>query len=137
MKRLIAGFALCSTLAGAFFIGASSAKVARAELPDIQTESDLIPSPPTTPEMWYYMQEQRRYDDPKQAIRRKAEEKAAQRRDRIAALKWYGMSNSRPTASALPFYGTYSPSWVGNSWNPYHWHGGYGYVYAIDYTGGY
>ena len=138
MKRTLASFALWSTLAGVCF-GACSfkAEMAKAELPDIQTENELIPTPPTTPEMWYYMQETRRYDDPKQAIRRKAEMKAAQRRDRLAALKWYGMSDSRPTASALPFYGDYSPTWVGNSWNPYRWHQGYGYVYSLDYGRGY
>lgn len=138
MKRLLTGFALCCSLAGML----SLASPAAAELPTIQGETtgdtELIPSPPTTPEMWYYMQELRRYDDPKQAIRRKAELKAAQRRDRLAALKWYGFSNSRPTAAHMPFMNSsYSPAWVGNSWNPHYWHAGYSsaYLHLYDYQG--
>jgi len=80
--------------------------------------SDLD-SPSMSQEMWFYTQELRRYDDPKQAVRRKAEQKAADRSARLAALKWYGYSNLRPQASAAPWMGTYSPYWAGNSWDPY------------------
>ena len=80
---------------------------------------------PQTPALWLYQQEIQRHDDPQQAVRRKAELKAAQRRDRLAARKWYGYSNIRPTASPTPFTGSYSPSWVGNGYNPYEWIGGY------------
>jgi hypothetical protein len=138
MKRLLTGFVLSCTLAGVFSLTAP----ARAERPNLpgQTpnETEMIPSPPTTPEMWYYMQEMRRYDDPKQAIRRKAEIKAAQRRDRLASLKWYGYSNSRPLAAHMPFMGSYSPTWVGNSWNPFYWHTGYSpSYYFIEGESGY
>ena len=78
-----------------------------------------------TPALWLYQQEIQRHDDPQQAVRRKAELKSAQRRDRIAARKWYGYSNIRPTASPTPFSGSYSPSWVGNGYNPFEWIGGY------------
>src|SRR5215216_139592 len=55
-----------------------------------------LSAPPVTPELWVYSQEQQRHDDPAQAVRRKAELKADQRLARLAALKWYGQSNSRP-----------------------------------------
>ena len=76
-----------------------------------------------TEDMWFYLQELRRYDDPQVALRRKAEEKARQRRQRLAAMKWFGWSQSRPTASPTPTMGVYSPSWVGNGADPYHWIG--------------
>ena len=47
-----------------------------------------------TPEMWFYEQAIRRYDDPKNAVRAAAEFKANQRRARIAAMDWYGYSNT-------------------------------------------
>jgi hypothetical protein len=83
-----------------------------------------VSAPPATPEMWIYAQEQRRHDDPAQAVRRKAEFQAEQRMARIASLKWYGYSNSRPEASCTPVMGSYSAGWVGNGWNRYDWVGG-------------
>ena len=77
----------------------------------------------TTPEMWFYMQEYRRYQSPKEAVRRKAQMRAQQRSNRLAAQRWFGFSNSRPQASPIPQMGTYSPTWQGNSWNPYSWVG--------------
>jgi hypothetical protein len=80
-----------------------------------------LSAPPVTPELWIYSQEQQRHDDPAQAIRRKAELKADQRMARLASIKWYGYSNSRPDASLTPFMGVYSPTWIGNGWNRYDW----------------
>jgi hypothetical protein len=80
--------------------------------------SDLN-EPSMTPEIWLFLQQQKRHDDPKQAVRRKAEQKSADRQARLAAMKWYGYSNLRPMASASPWMGTYSPYWAGNSWDPY------------------
>lgn len=75
-----------------------------------------------TPEMWFYQEEMRQYMDPKLAVRRAAEIRATERSQRIAALKWYGMSNSRPVCSADPFNGDYSPHWSSGSPNyPYRW----------------
>ncbi|MDG2382403.1 MAG: hypothetical protein P8N76_12100 [Pirellulaceae bacterium] len=91
------------------------------------TDSDLFANIPSdgnvTPEMWFYMQEYRRYSDPKEAVRRKAEMRGQQRFNRLTAMKWFGFSNSRPQASPVPQMGTYSPTWQGNSWNPYGWVG--------------
>lgn len=85
-------------------------------------EVTTLPTPANvTPEMWLYSQELDRHDDPAHAVRRKAEAKAAQRMQRIAAMKWYGMSNARPQASTTPMMGTYSPVWSGNGYLPYEW----------------
>ena len=62
-------------------------------------------------------------DDPQVVIRRKEEKKAEQRRLRLAAQKWFGMLPGRPTANPTPFTGAYSPMWVGNGYDPYHWVG--------------
>ncbi|HEY2827964.1 MAG TPA: hypothetical protein VGJ04_10220 [Pirellulales bacterium] len=74
-----------------------------------------------TPEMWFYEQAIRRYDDPKNAVRAAAEFKANQRRARIAAMDWYGYSNSRPASGIDPFAGPLSPTWIGNGYNPNTW----------------
>lgn len=75
-----------------------------------------------TPEMWLYEQERIRYEDPKMAVRRKAELRGAQRASRLAALKWYGMSNSRPSVAVTPSMGgSYSPYWGSNSYDPMRW----------------
>jgi hypothetical protein len=76
-----------------------------------------------TPEMWLYSQEVRRHDDPAQAVRRKAEFRAAQRMQRVAAMKYFGMSNARPQAECVPMMGHYSPAWVGNGQDRYDWAG--------------
>jgi hypothetical protein len=85
-------------------------------------EQQLVPAQ-VTPEMWIYSQEMRRYEDPQQAVRRKAELKASQRADRLATMKWFGFSNSRPQANPVPFMSVYSPTWVGNGYDRYDWVG--------------
>ena len=84
-----------------------------------------------SPEVWMYIQSMKRYDDPKQAVRRKAEQRAAMRRGRLASQKWFGFSPLRPTASPVPFMGTAAPTWVGNSWDPYRWVGPSPYATAV------
>ncbi|MFO0871722.1 MAG: hypothetical protein U0935_22590 [Pirellulales bacterium] len=69
----------------------------------------------------------RRRDEAREAIQRRAEFKAAQRGKRIATMKWFGYSNARPSASAAPFMGTYSPSWIGNGGLPSYWSGANGW----------
>ncbi len=78
-----------------------------------------------TPEMWFYEQYQREYQDPKMAVRRNAEFRAAQRQNRLAAMKWFGYSNQRPVANPDPFFADYSPAWRSNNYfYPYRWTGG-------------
>jgi hypothetical protein len=77
-----------------------------------------------TPEMWFYEQYMRQYQDPKMAVRARAEFEADQRQRRMAAMHWFGMSNSRPRAASDPFHGEYSPSWASNNCAfPYRWQG--------------
>jgi hypothetical protein len=79
--------------------------------PPAPLTSPVLSAPPTTPELWVYSQEQRRHDDPAQAIRRKAETKADQRMTRLAATKWFGMSDARPHTWGSPVA---APAW--NTW---------------------
>ena len=77
-----------------------------------------------TPDMWFYEQALRQYQDPKMAVRAKAEIRSRQRMHRIAAMKWFGFSNSRPRASSDPFHNDYSPGWVANpGYYPSRWNG--------------
>jgi hypothetical protein len=77
-----------------------------------------------TPEMWFYEQELRRWDDPQNIVRANAEERAAQRRARLAAMAWYGMSNSRPNVSPDPTDSPYAAHWRSNGYQPSEWVGG-------------
>jgi hypothetical protein len=71
--------------------------------------------------MWFYEQERKRHDDPKLTIRSRAEQRAAQRQERLASLKWYGFSNARPTVSPTPWFAGYSDHWGSNSYDPLRW----------------
>ena len=50
-----------------------------------------------TPEMWFYLQERMRNEDPQSILRRKAEIKASQRRQRIATKKRWASPAHGPT----------------------------------------
>ncbi len=77
-----------------------------------------------TPEMWFYEQSLRQYQDPKTAVRQKAEFRAAERARRLAALRWFGFSNSRPQAVGDPFHGEYAPHWASSDgYRPFRWAG--------------
>ena len=77
-----------------------------------------------TPEMWFYEQYMRQYQDPKMAVRAKAEFESDQRQRRLAAMHWFGFSNSRPRAASDPYHGDYSPGWASNNPAfPYRWQG--------------
>ena len=103
MKRLMIAFALPLLLV---------AGVARAERPAAGLGVDAGVSSgdlKATPEMWFYDQAMRQYKDPKMAVRAKAEYCTQQRMRRLESMKWFGFSNSRPTASSDPYHGDYSP----------------------------
>jgi hypothetical protein len=77
-----------------------------------------------TENMWFYEQYQRDYNDPNTQVHRNAESRGDQRRNRLASLKWFGFSNTRPRASSDPWHGDYSPHWTGNnSHYPNRWQG--------------
>jgi hypothetical protein len=89
-----------------------------------------------TPEMWFYQQQMEMYLDPKMAVRRAAEFRAQQRANRLAAMKWFGLSNSRPRASVDPIHWDYSPGWTSNNpAYPYRW-AGQGWPYYVLYLNG-
>jgi hypothetical protein len=114
-------FALQSSLA-------SAQTSRRADTDDYKLGSD---SSATSPEMYFYLDQQRRHDDPKLSVRAKAEKRANERRQRIAARKWFGLSNARPLANPTPWFGTYSPMWSGSFWNPFVWSGYQSPAYVI------
>ncbi|HWB10372.1 MAG TPA: hypothetical protein VG826_14165 [Pirellulales bacterium] len=77
-----------------------------------------------TPEMWLYTQELRRREDPKDAVRRKAEYRTAERMRRIASREWFGYSNSRPVVNPDPWTAGYSAHWsANNAMRPDQWIG--------------
>jgi hypothetical protein len=112
---------------GLVWVGFGSSASAQAPKALGTTESDLfgeLPSEGTvTPEMWFYLQEYRRYKSPEEAVRRKAEFRASQRRNRLAAQRWFGFSNLRPSVNPIPYFGSYSASWTGNFRDPFSWSG--------------
>ena len=77
-----------------------------------------------TPEMWFYEQYHEQYDDPRSGVRQKAEFRAVQRQRRLAAMKWFGFSNTRPHCAIDPADANWSPSWSSNnSFYPWQWNG--------------
>jgi hypothetical protein len=87
--------------------------------PRVESMSETSP----TPEMWFYEQQRRQAEDPKAIVRANAQQKAAERRARLAAMDWFGFSNSRPNVSPDPIHGTFAPAWAGNSYDPSRWIG--------------
>ena len=78
----------------------------------------------STPEMWFYEQYQQQYDDPKTAVRQKSEFRAVQRQQRLAAMRWFGFSNTRPHCAVDPVGGDWSPGWKSNNmFYPSQWSG--------------
>ena len=78
-----------------------------------------------TASMWFYQQERKDLLNPKLAVQRREAIRGMQRRQRIAARKWFGYSNMRPMANPDPYNGGYySPFWAGNNrLAPYMWSG--------------
>lgn len=117
MKRLAVSFSLLLVLSTQ-----ALAQEPSVFEPTPATKTEVKPvGPQLTPEMARYLSDMQRYQS-NDLSRQRAQLKAQQRLERISAMKWYGMSNSRPVASATPFMGTYSPGWSGNTGgNPYLW----------------
>jgi hypothetical protein len=123
MKILFAAVACAALLAPAVAEAEEAKTKSRAgKVSSVDPEISLGQLTPT-PEMWFYEQALRRYRDPAVAVRRRAEFEADQRQARLAAQRWFGYSNSRPTVSPTPFTGTYSPMWTSNSPYGNQWRG--------------
>ena len=73
-------------------------------------------------ESWAYTPSYAYRPNPEAIIHAKAQARAQQRMSRIAAMRWYGMYNERPTASPTPFTALYSPVWQMPGGRPYAWH---------------
>ena len=86
-------------------------------------EAPAVPAEPRAAgdDDWYY-----RSPPPKAEKRSLAQEKAIlrgqQRMARLEAMRWYGFSNSRPTATAIPFTSMYSPAWQMPGGRPFAWY---------------
>jgi hypothetical protein len=75
-----------------------------------------------TPEMWFYEQKRQERSDPRNAVRANAEFRAEQRRERLAAMQWFGYSAARPTHAVTPYTSsTPSPQWSSNTFDPFRW----------------
>jgi hypothetical protein len=93
------------------------------------TKATPAPAPASeqtmTPEMWYYQQYQQQLHNPAEMVYQRADARANQRMQRLASLKWFGYSNSRPQAGAdLTGGDQQGPGWVSNnSTYPYRFSG--------------
>jgi hypothetical protein len=83
------------------------------------SEGPTEPIAPAT-ESWYPKVEKR--NDMPSVAQQKAMERGAQRMARLEASRWYGFSNSRPTASGMPFTTMYSPAWAQPGGRPFAWY---------------
>jgi hypothetical protein len=91
-----------------------------SQQPENQAE---FAAPPDVAETdWEYRDEEAYRPDPRLVIHQKSQWIGQQRMGRLAAMRWYGMSNARPTAAATPFTSLYSPVWQMPGGRPFGWH---------------
>jgi hypothetical protein len=84
-----------------------------------------------TPEMWFYERYMQEYKNPKNAVRANAEFAAQQRANRLAAMRWFGFSNSRPRVGCDPV-NVSPPAWTSNRpLQPNQWQGTGGQPYYV------
>jgi hypothetical protein len=84
-----------------------------------------------TPEMWFYERYMQEYKNPKNAVRANAEFAAQQRANRLASMRWFGFSNSRPRIGCDPV-NVYPPAWTSNRpLQPNQWLGTGGQPYYV------
>jgi len=76
--------------------------------------------PSLTPKDWIQFQlkqlQQPRQRNARETVTRNAQLRGAERRRRLATLKAYGYSKSRPVVAHTPFTSFYAPHWIG-SWS--------------------
>jgi hypothetical protein len=75
----------------------------------------------TTEEAWHYRSPMPRAAAPSLA-KQKAALRGQQRMARLDAMRWYGFSGSRPTASGMPWTTMYSPAWQMPGGRPFAWY---------------
>gem|GEM_PF-2221492 len=107
--------------------GPASSPVTQPSLPHIDLPkptppASVVPAPEMTP--YPYPGAERTGLDAKTLIQQRAAQEAAARNRRLAALRWFGYSNSRPVAGVDCIHGDYSPSWTSNNPHyPFRWVG--------------
>jgi hypothetical protein len=99
--------------------------IAWACLPNDAAHAQQLPAPEQEtapqPEDYMYRPVTRRTETPTPA-RQKAQARGEQRMARLEALRWYGFSNSRPTATGMPWTTMYSPAWQRPGGRPFAWY---------------
>jgi len=110
MRWLLAEFALVCLL-NVTPASAESPSSTQVKFSGTISPGELTP----TPEMWFYEQYLRQRQDPEFAVRQKAEFRADQRQNRMAARQWFGFSNLRPTSGTDVIYGDSGPRWTSNN----------------------
>jgi hypothetical protein len=103
-----------------------------AILPPLPSTTSVAPlAPATSPGEMQTSREARAHEQhllqsqaQAESVHRAAVARAEQRTRRLESQRWFGISNSRPTASVDPYDGDYSPGWVSNfPFYPYRWVG--------------
>ena len=124
MSRLFIGL----LVVGLSFACCAGTRAAEAEFDELDVEvSSPVNSnrPHERDDSWYYQPATtptQYQPNPKAIIHQKAMARSQQRSDRLAAMNWYGMSNSRPTAAPTPFCTIYSPAWQSPGGKPFAWY---------------
>ena len=126
MTRLIRPFAVVFALAIVPVSYGQQPADAFGPFVEQTSASDVVPATPQPPAA-NYQQTYAEIPSARVLIFRNAAQMAAQRRARLASMRWLGLSNLRPVASQMPGFGTYSPMWVGNHWDSNRWVGTGGY----------
>ncbi len=71
---------------------------------------------------WSYEQTPSREEQVAAAIQRRAEIRGQQRALRLAAQKWYGVSNARPTVTPTSWSSSYRPTWEQRRFQRFAWY---------------
>jgi hypothetical protein len=111
-----------STIDGVSALLAALALSGAAEV-QAQQPAAVAPEPAAAApgETWYYRSSPER--EPTYTVAQlKAQQRGAQRMARLEALRWYGMSASRPTATPMPWSTMYSPAWQMPGGRPFAWY---------------
>jgi hypothetical protein len=74
---------------------------------------------------WNREQKSTLHQESRAIVQQKAEARSAQRMDRMATSAWYGVSNSRPSATSTPFTARYGSVWEMPGGRPYSWYPAY------------
>lgn len=83
-------------------------------------EAPAEPVAPASEESWYRSPAPRA--EKQSLAREKAISRGSARMARLEAMRWYGFSNSRPTAATMPFTTSYGSSWQYPGGRPFAWY---------------